>query len=75
MTDLYVVDKFLTGKTVKKPISSATGTAALPLTMTAAFSWEGIKVIVATRKKVQTNLVAYNKENEELGDIEADTVV
>lgn len=73
MTDLYVADKFLTGKTVKvsdgKHISCATAT--LPLTTTVAFSWEGIKGIVATRKKAQTSLLAHNKECEELGDIEA----
>lgn len=73
MTDTYVADKFLMGKTVKKYISSATAT--LPLTMTLAFYWEGIKVIVATRKKAQTKLLAQNKENEELGGLEVDTVI
>lgn len=65
MTDLYVADKFLMGKTVKvsygKHISCAAAT--LPLTTTVAFSWEGIKVIEATRKKAQTNLLAHIKEN------------
>lgn len=69
MIYLYMADKFLMRKTVRKHISCAT--AILSLTTTMTFSWESIKVIVATRKKSQTNQLAHNKESDELGDIEA----
>lgn len=54
MTDLYVRDKFLTGKTIKRHISSAI--VKLPITRTVVLSRETIKAIMDSKEKQMCRL-------------------